>query len=72
MTNYVSNTRKILFDVIFAVLDLNASEVAREIHVHKSQVSRYISGDRTCPALEMYLIERIFGEDIMERIKNVE
>lgn len=72
MNNYASDKRKILFDVIFAVLELNAAQVAREIHVHKSQVSRYITGDRHCLALEIYLMERIFGTDVMERINNAE
>jgi plasmid maintenance system antidote protein VapI len=70
MTNYALEKRKILFDVIFAVEGLKAAQIAKIIHVHRSHVSRHISGERTCLAVDVYLIETIFGSDIWERVRN--
>jgi len=70
MTNIVFDRRKILFRTILAILDLRAIEIANDVHVARSYVSRYISGERNCLNLDIYFIKLLFGENIVERIKN--
>ena len=44
-----------------SVNNLRAIDIAREINISDSLVRKHISGDRECPPVDAYIVERVFG-----------
>ena len=53
--------KKILLKFIMSVYNLRAIDIAREINISDSLVRKHISGDRECPPVDAYIVERVFG-----------
>lgn len=53
--------KKFLIKVILNALDVKPAELARDLHLSKTQVSRYLSGERISNDLDIYLIEQVFA-----------
>ena len=52
--------RKILIKIMLDVMEVKPVELARKLHLSKTQVSRYLSGERLSSELDIYLIEQVF------------
>lgn len=57
----VNCKKKFLIKVILNALDVKPAELARDLHLSKTQVSRYLSGERISNDLDIYLIEQVFA-----------
>ena len=59
--------RKILLvRMIIYSLKIKSVEIQKHCHLSKSVVSRYINGERDCPEIDIFLIEKFFGIKIKE------
>lgn len=70
MQNCVYCKKQMMLRVILTVLDIKPAEIARELHISKSLVSKYIAGERTSTELDVYFIERIFFIQVKDFSKN--
>ncbi len=61
MSNCVYCKKQILTKFIFSLLDLKSKEIQMALNISKSVVSRYLTGERRCPEIDLYIIEKIFG-----------
>jgi ribosome-binding protein aMBF1 (putative translation factor) len=61
MNNCAFCQKKILLKFIMSVYNLRAIDIAREINISDSLVRKHISGDRECPPVDAYIVERVFG-----------
>ena len=61
MSNCVYCKKQILTKFIFSLLDLKSKEIQMALNISKSVVSRYLTGERGCPEIDLYIIEKIFG-----------
>lgn len=64
--------KRILFKIMLDVLEVKPIELARELHLSKTQVSRYLSGERISSEIDIYLIEQVFEIKVKayDRIQN--
>lgn len=62
--------RHIVLKVILAVLNLKPAEIARDVHVSKSFVSKYLIGERISTEIDLYLIEKIFFIKVKDFSRN--
>lgn len=46
--------------LVLTFLELKPSEIARDLHISHSLVSKYIAGERHSHDLDMFFIEQIF------------
>lgn len=56
----VNCKKKLLIKIMLDVLEVRPVELARNLHLSKTQVSRYLSGERISSELDIYLIEQVF------------
>ena len=61
MSDCVYCKKQVLTKIIFSLLDLKSKEIQMDLHISKSVVSRYLTGERGCPEIDLYIIEKIFG-----------
>ena len=61
MSNCVYCKKQILTKFIFSLLDLKSKEIQMALNISKSVVSRYLTGERRCPEIDLYIIGKIFG-----------
>jgi len=47
--------------VIVAFLNIKSKDLETNLHISKSLVSRHLSGERRCPEIDIYIIEKSFG-----------
>lgn len=47
-------------------MDLRSADIAQELGVSKSLISKYIAGEKKCPECDIYLIEKVFGIKVEE------
>ena len=71
MQNCADCKRKIVLKVIFTILNLKPSEIARGLNISRSLVSKYLAGERHSHELDLYLIERIFSLKVKDYARNV-
>ncbi len=66
MSNCVYCQRQILTRFIVSLLDLKSKEIQTSLNISKSVVSRYMTGERGCPEIDIYIIEKVFGIKIKD------
>lgn len=47
--------KRLMIKMILLINETSASAVAKELHVHKSVISKHISGERPYPPFEKYI-----------------
>lgn len=62
--------KRMIIKIILTILNLKPAEVARKLHISKSFVSKYISGEKASSELDIYLIELIFKINIKDFARN--
>ena len=70
MPNCDYSQRQIITRFIVSLLDLKSKEIQTNLNISKSVVSRYMTGERGCPQIDIYLIEKVFGIKIKDYIIN--
>ncbi len=66
MPNCDYSQRQIITKFIVSLLDLKSKEIQTNLNISKSVVSRYMTGERGCPQIDIYLIEKVFGIKIKD------
>lgn len=56
--------------VMLTVLNLKPSEIARELNISKSLVSKYLAGERGSVEIDIYLIQQLFLIQVKEYSTN--
>ena len=59
------NNRKKLIKIIMVYLELTPSQMAEELNVSVSVISKHISGDKIYYPCDLFLIEQIFKIKIL-------
>lgn len=59
------NNRKKLIKIIMVYLELTPSQMAEELNVSVSVISKHISGDKRYYPCDLFLIEQIFKIKIL-------
>ena len=59
------NNRKKLIKIIMVYLELTPSQMAKELNVSVSVISKHISGDKRYYPCDLFLIEQIFKIKIL-------
>ena len=72
MQNFELNRKIMIVNFIFMMYGLKVTKVAKDIHVANSTVSMYLTGERKCTYLELYLIEKVFNIKIKDYTLNTE
>lgn len=62
--------KQILIRAVSNILDLKSKEIQTQLHLSKSVVSRYMTGERGCIEIDIYLIEKAFGIKVKDFIVN--
>ncbi len=60
------NEKHMVLRIIFAALDFKPIEIARDLNVAKSVVSRHFHNVRAYDKVDLYIIEKIFGIRVKE------
>ncbi len=58
--------KKFVIKMIVSLLDLKSKEIESGLHISKSVISRHLSGERDCPEIDIYIIEKLFGIKIKD------
>ena len=59
--------KKIIFTrFIVSLLNLKSKEIQTQLNISKSVVSRYMTGERECPEIDIFIIEKLFGIKIKD------
>jgi len=68
-----SSKQRIIIKIMLDVLEVKPVELARHLHLSKTQVSRYLSGERISEEIDFYLILQVFRMKIKayDRIQNI-
>lgn len=53
-----------IIKIVLTILNLKPIDIAKELHISKSLVSKYIAGERGSSDLDTYFIQQIFSIDI--------
>lgn len=53
--------KRIIVRLVLTVLNLKPSELARELDLSESLVSKYLAGERKSNELDLFFIEQIFN-----------
>ena len=59
------NNRKRLIRIILVYLEITPTQIAEELNVSVSVISKHISGDKIYYRCDLYLIEQIFNIKIL-------
>ena len=65
MDEIQKNNRKKLIKIILVHLEITPTQIAEELNVSVSVISKYISGDKIYYRCDLYLIEQIFNIKIL-------
>lgn len=71
MQNCVYCKKQMALRVMLTVLNLKPSEIARDLHISKSLVSKYLTGERVSTEIDIYLIQQLFLIQVKDYILNV-
>lgn len=52
--------KKFLVKFIVSMLDLKSKDIEANLNLSKSVVSRHMTGERNCPAIDIFIIEKVF------------
>lgn len=59
--------KKIIFTkFVISLLNLKSKDIQTQLNISKSVVSRYMTGERVCPEIDIYIIEQVFGIKIKD------
>lgn len=58
--------KKFVIKMIVSLLDLKSKEIESGLHISKSVISHHLSGERDCPEIDIYIIEKLFGIKIKD------
>ncbi len=61
MKNCAFCKKRLIIRIISTILDLKSKEIETNLHLSKSVVSRYMTGERGCEAIDIFFIEKVFG-----------
>lgn len=56
--------------MITTMLDLKSKEIETRLHLSKSVVSRYMTGERGCEEIDLFFIEKIFNITVKDYMIN--
>lgn len=62
MDEIQKNNRKKLIKIILVHLEITPTQIAEELNVSVSVISKHISGDKIYYRCDLYLIEQIFAK----------
>ena len=68
MNNCAFCQKKVLLKFIMTIYNLRAADIAREINISDSLVRKHISGDRECPSVDVYIVEKVYSIKIGDYI----
>ena len=63
--------KQLVMKSIIAIIDLKVIDIAKELHISKSLISRHLTGDLERPEVDIYIIEKLLGIKI-EGYKSVD
>ena len=64
--------KKIITRLVLTVLNIKPSELARELNLSESLVSKYLAGERKSNELDLFFIEQIFELKVKDYDRNEE
>lgn len=70
MKNCASCKKQIIIKMITTMLDLKSKEIETRLHLSKSVVSRYMTGERGCEEIDLFFIEKIFNITVKDYMIN--
>ena len=66
MPNCVICQKKLIVQIIVSMLNIKPKVLENDLHISRSLISKYMTGERRCPAIDIYIIEKIFGITVKE------
>ncbi len=70
MTNCVTCQKKMIVKLVVTILNLKSKEIEAQLNLSKSVVSRYMTGERKCYDIDIFIIEQAFGIKVKDYIIN--
>ena len=64
MTTCANCQKRIIVRLVLTILDIKPSELAKQLNLSESLVSKYIAGDRKSKELDLFFIGQIFDVEI--------
>ncbi len=64
--------KKIITRLVLTILNVKPSELARELNLSESLVSKYLAGERKSNELDLFFIEQIFELKVKDYDRNEE
>lgn len=58
--------KRTVVKIIVSIINLKSKEIESGLHISKSVVSRHMTGERNCTAIDIFIIEKLFGIKIKE------
>ena len=53
--------KQLVMKSILAILDLKVIDIANNLHISKSLISRHLTGELERPEVDIYIIEQLLG-----------
>ena len=53
--------KQLVMKSIIAVIDLKVIDIAKDLHISKSLISRHLTGELERPEVDIYIIEKLLG-----------
>ena len=53
--------KKAIVKIITSIINLKSKDIETNLHISKSVVSRHMTGERNCPEIDIFIIEKVFG-----------
>ena len=70
MQNCVYCKKQMILRIVLTVLNLKPAQIARELNVSKSLVSKYLAGEIASMEIDVYLIQKIFFISVKDFSRN--
>lgn len=66
MNNCANCHKKIIVKIIVSMIDLKSKDIETVLHLSKSVVSRHMTGEKNNTAIDIFIIEKVFGIKIKD------
>lgn len=61
MNTILIEPKKVVAGFIITLYGIKSKEIEKTLHVSQALVSKHLNGERNCPDIDIYIIEKVFG-----------